>query len=153
METITIVLLSAFAYLVIGCRFAKFNQALWNAKISGSGFNPNVNFFGEKTHKICENLMFISLFPVTTFFAAINQLGASPLSFWRRHMCDKKYDRDLTFVTIFWPAKLVLNTATITILLAVIVPAMFVVSIIYSSLTIFSEKPIAEEKPREATAK
>lgn len=148
---VAIVLLSVFAYLVIGYRFVRFNQALWNAKISSSGFNPNVNFFGEKTHKICENLMFISLFPVTTFFAAINQPGASSLSFWRRHMCNRKYDQsDRHFVTMLWPVKLAWNAATIAVLLAVIVPAMFLVGIIYSS---FSEKPIIEGSPKEATAK
>ena len=153
METIAIFLVSAFAYFVIGCRFAKFNQALWNAKISGSGFNPNANFFGEKTHKICENLIFISLFPMTTFFVAVNRFGAHPLSFWRRNMCSEKYMGDRNIVIVFWPAKFAFNAATITILLAVIVPAMFVVSIFYSSLTIFSEKPIAEGSPKEATAK
>ncbi len=151
--TLLNIAIGVYAYLAIGFQFAKFNRALWNAKISGKGFSPNVNFFGEgeKTHKICENLCFIALFPIATFFVAINQPGAHPLSFWSCYVCAEGYDqRNRNFVTILWPVKLAWNTLVIATLLIVIVPAMFVFSIIYSSLTIFLEKPTAEEKPKEA---
>lgn len=151
METELIALLITFAYLVIGFRFARFNIGLWDAKMGNGRFNPNANMFGAKTPTV-ENLLFFTLFPLTAFFIAINK--AAPDDSFAAIVMRRHYKKaDVIGMSLLFPLKLACSAMIIAILFGVVTLAMFAVSIVYPTIMIFSDKPIAEEKPREAATR
>lgn len=136
MEMIILVLLSVFAYMAIGLKFANFNRELYLEKVSNLSFNPGTGFI------LGENLFFLVLFPVT-FFRAVTQKTQD-----KAIAGSENRETYLCLMTIFFPIKLAWNAVVITSCLVIILCA----SVVYSALTIFSDKQISAGKSKEASA-
>ena len=140
METLTFVSI-VLIYLLIGARFARFNQEIYAAKAAGDKFLWNTGFLG-KSHPFLENLIFFSLFPVTAALAIVGK---------QKELLNNQMPKDGSYLWIFpmvwWLKPLWHVLIVMAIMLVILITIATVIIYLLITLFFFSYKFSPTSKP------